>query len=217
MAPKCTNNICMPYGRNRCAQDQCLCGFLLLSSEPVFRIGVAPASGHDSSAAAVQCGSSRARSPLAASSPCDWSRTELSCDFNVACYGRRRADEPIEKAAAKERMSGGGKGAKVSQPSRATDKIVAAGGRREGVAPAGFSGAGRGILVPTRAPARSNALDSDALDSGALDSVLTGGVYSGRVYRGDVNGDRARLQRRQPVIHRPRRYPRAGWPMSARP
>jgi ParB family chromosome partitioning protein len=37
----------------------------------------------------------------------------------------RRALEPIEKAAAKERMSDGGKGAKVSQPSRATDKIGA--------------------------------------------------------------------------------------------
>ena len=37
----------------------------------------------------------------------------------------RRAVEPIEKAAARERMSEGGKGAKVSQPSRATDKIGA--------------------------------------------------------------------------------------------
>jgi ParB/RepB/Spo0J family partition protein len=37
----------------------------------------------------------------------------------------RRAMEPIEKAAAKERMSEGGKGAKISQPSRSTDKIGA--------------------------------------------------------------------------------------------
>jgi len=37
----------------------------------------------------------------------------------------RRAVEPIEKAAARERMSEGGKGAKFSQPSRATDKIGA--------------------------------------------------------------------------------------------
>jgi hypothetical protein len=37
----------------------------------------------------------------------------------------RRALEPVERAAAKERMSDGGKGAKVSQPSRATDKIGA--------------------------------------------------------------------------------------------
>jgi N6-adenosine-specific RNA methylase IME4 len=37
----------------------------------------------------------------------------------------RRALEPIERAAAKKRMSEGGKGAKVSQPSRATDKIGA--------------------------------------------------------------------------------------------
>jgi ParB/RepB/Spo0J family partition protein len=35
----------------------------------------------------------------------------------------RRVIEPIEKAAAKGRMSEAGKGAKVSQPSRATDKI----------------------------------------------------------------------------------------------
>jgi hypothetical protein len=59
--------ICMPYGRNRCAQDQYLCGFLLLSSEPVFRIGhVAPA----------QCGSSpgaQSSSGISSSSPCDWS------------------------------------------------------------------------------------------------------------------------------------------------
>src|SRR4051794_13303113 len=37
----------------------------------------------------------------------------------------RRALEPIEKAAALGRMSAGGKGAKVSQSSRATDKIGA--------------------------------------------------------------------------------------------
>ena len=37
----------------------------------------------------------------------------------------RRALEPVEKAAAKERMSEGGKGAKVSQPSRVTDTIGA--------------------------------------------------------------------------------------------
>ena len=37
----------------------------------------------------------------------------------------RRALEPVERAAAKARMSEGGKGAKVSQPSRATDKIGA--------------------------------------------------------------------------------------------
>jgi MT-A70 len=37
----------------------------------------------------------------------------------------RRVLEPAEKAAAKQRMSEGGKGAKVSQPSRAVDKIGA--------------------------------------------------------------------------------------------
>jgi N6-adenosine-specific RNA methylase IME4 len=37
----------------------------------------------------------------------------------------RRALEPVEKAAAKDRMREGGKGVKVSQPSRATDKIGA--------------------------------------------------------------------------------------------
>lgn len=37
----------------------------------------------------------------------------------------RRALEPLERAAAKTRMSDGGKGAKISQPSRATDKIGA--------------------------------------------------------------------------------------------
>jgi ParB/RepB/Spo0J family partition protein len=40
----------------------------------------------------------------------------------------RRALEPIEKQAAKERMSEGGKGAKVSQPSRTTDRIGALAG-----------------------------------------------------------------------------------------
>src|SRR5258708_1842360 len=35
----------------------------------------------------------------------------------------RRTFEPVEKVAAKKRMSDGGKGAKVSQPSRAADKI----------------------------------------------------------------------------------------------
>jgi ParB family transcriptional regulator, chromosome partitioning protein len=35
----------------------------------------------------------------------------------------RRALEPLERAAAKTRMSDGGKGAKISQPSRVTDKI----------------------------------------------------------------------------------------------
>jgi N6-adenosine-specific RNA methylase IME4 len=37
----------------------------------------------------------------------------------------RRALEPLERAAAKTRMSDGGKGAKISQPSRTTDKIGA--------------------------------------------------------------------------------------------
>jgi ParB/RepB/Spo0J family partition protein len=37
----------------------------------------------------------------------------------------RRALEPVERTAAKARMSEGGKGAKVSRPSRATDKIGA--------------------------------------------------------------------------------------------
>ena len=37
----------------------------------------------------------------------------------------RKAVAPIEEAAAKERMSEGGKGAKVSQPSRAVDKVGA--------------------------------------------------------------------------------------------
>jgi hypothetical protein len=51
-----------------------------------------------------------------------------------------RALEPIEKAAARERMSEGGKGAKVSQPSRATDKIGAfAGVSGRTVAPVGAS------------------------------------------------------------------------------
>src|SRR5713101_8298118 len=37
----------------------------------------------------------------------------------------RRAIEPLEKAAAKQRMSQGGKGAKLSHPSRVTDRIGA--------------------------------------------------------------------------------------------
>jgi ParB/RepB/Spo0J family partition protein len=40
-------------------------------------------------------------------------------------YAIRKALAPLEAAAAKERMSEGGKGAKVSQPSRATDKVGA--------------------------------------------------------------------------------------------
>jgi len=40
----------------------------------------------------------------------------------------RRAIEPLEKAAAKKRMSDGGKGAKFSHPSRATDRVGAIAG-----------------------------------------------------------------------------------------